>query len=253
MSPSEDPTAPPPPGGPAPRTPEPVSASGWDTGAPALDDPYAAEHRAPGWQPPAPPHEPTAIAALVTGLLALGPAAVALGVAGLVRTRRAGTRGRGMAVAGVALGAFWTLALVGVGVAVAMTVAQQRPLAADVDAPRDAHVQQLVTGSCLAELPADGPVERVRVVPCAQPHAAQVVSTFQFSPAAVWGGQDAADSRVAQGCTLTDEERAAGVTLVTWAPTEAGWRRGDRTGLCLAVPPAPVTGSFTDGTATPAP
>lgn len=135
----------------------------------------------------------------------------------------------------------------------AVTAARSRPLPADVTAPTSAHVVQLVTGSCVAALPADGEVARVDVVPCAQPHAAQVVAQYVFDPAAVWPGQAGADARVARACVLSEDEQAAGVRVVTWAPTEQGWGRGDRTGLCLAVPPSPVTGSFLDGSATPAP
>ncbi|MFS0705261.1 hypothetical protein AB6N23_12125 [Cellulomonas sp. 179-A 9B4 NHS] len=118
-----------------------------------------------------------------------------------------------------------------------------RPLPPDVTEPVDAYAVQLVTGSCLAGLPADGAVDRVRVVPCAQEHAAQVIGEYAFAPDAVWPGQDAAHARVARSCVLTDEEAQAGVEVVTWAPTREGWDDGDRSGLCLAVPPEPVTGS----------
>ncbi|QCB95459.1 hypothetical protein E5225_15035 [Cellulomonas shaoxiangyii] len=135
--------------------------------------------------------------------------------------------------------------LTGAGLLVADRVeaSRSRPLPPDVTAPVDAWAAQVVTGSCLAELPADGAVERVRVVPCADPHTAQVVGQFWFAPDAVWPGQDAAHARVARSCALTDEETAAGVRVVTWAPTEDGWRSGDRDGLCLAVAPEPVSGS----------
>ncbi|UZN03938.1 septum formation family protein [Cellulomonas sp. S1-8] len=129
---------------------------------------------------------------------------------------------------------------------------RSRPLAPDVAQPVEAYAVQLVTGSCLEALPADGEVGRVGVVPCADPHAAQVVAQYAFDAAAAWPGQDGAHQRVTRACVLSDEEVAAGVRLVTWAPSEAGWSRGDRTGLCLAVPTGPVTGSFVDGTATPA-
>lgn len=134
----------------------------------------------------------------------------------------------------------------------AVTTARSRPLPADVTAPTQAYAVQLVTGSCLAALPDDGEVDRVDVVPCADRHVAQVVAQYAFDAAAVWPGQDGAHARVARACVLSEEEVAGGVRLVTWAPTESGWAGGDRTGLCVAVPPEPVTGSFVDGTATAA-
>ncbi len=125
------------------------------------------------------------------------------------------------------------------------------PIGPDVGAPRNVAAVQLVTGNCVAELPDDGNVTTVRVVPCSDEHIAQVYSQYAFMADAVWPGQAAAHSRVAGACQLTAELEAAGVTAVTWAPTPSSWQRGDRTGLCLAVLPAPATDSlFAPGTLT---
>ena len=184
-------------------------------------------------------------------MLGLGPAALVLAVVALRRIASRQTRGRGLAIAGAVLGVLGTVALVvGVTVVVLTTLAT-RPLPADVPAARDARAQQLVTGNCLASLPADGRVGSVRVVPCADPHEAQVVTEFSFASNAVWPGQQAADARVARACVLDEDEIAAGVRTVTWSPTERSWADGDRVGLCLAVVDGGgVTGSFLDGTAT---
>lgn len=189
------------------------------------------------------------MASLVAGVLMTGPVALALGVVGLRRTRAHGSRGARLAVAGIALGVVGTLAIVAVVVGVRLTAAAQRPLTLDVDAPREAHAVQLVTGHCLDPLPPSGSVDEVTVVPCGQPHAAQVVTEYRFDKAATWPGQQAADRRVASACALTPAEVEAGVRAVTWAPTEESWGRGDRTGLCVAtVEGGGLTGSFLDGT-----
>ena len=188
---------------------------------------------------------------LVTGLLGLGPVALVLGVVALRRIGRRRTRGRGLAVAGAVLGILETVALIVVGTVLVLTALATRPLPADVPAARDAHAQQLVTGNCLATVPDDGPVDSVRVVPCADPHEAQVVTEYTFAADAVWPGQQAADARVARACVLDDAEVTGGVRTVTWSPTERSWADGDRLGLCLAVVDGgKVTGSFLDGTAT---
>ncbi len=155
-----------------------------------------------------------------------------------------------MAIAGVVLGGLGTLALVATLVVGVLTALASRPLPSDVTSARDARAQQLVTGNCLADLPADGHVDRVRVVPCADPHGAQVVTVYEFSADALWPGQRVADNRVARSCVLGQDELDAGVTAATWAPTQASWARGDRSGLCLAVVAGGgVTGSFLDGSA----
>jgi len=188
---------------------------------------------------------------LVTGLLGLGPVALVLAVVALRRIATRHTRGRGLAIAGAVVGVLGTVALAVGLTTVVLTAAATRPLPADVAAARDARTQQLVTGNCLADLPPDGPVRSVRVVPCADPHEAQVVTEFSFAANAVWPGQQAADARVARACVLDDAEVAAGVRTVTWSPTEQSWGDGDRVGLCLAVVDGGgVTGSFLDGTAT---
>lgn len=189
------------------------------------------------------------MASVVTGALALGPVAGVLGFLALRRIRARGTRGRGLARTGLVLGVIGTVAAVGVLVGATLTASNQRSLPADVAAPRQAHARQLVTGSCIDPLSTAAEVDTVRVVPCSDPHAAQVVTEYAFDDAAIWPGQAAADARVAESCDLTPAERAAGVRAVTWAPTEDSWGRGDRLGVCLATTDAgQLVGSFLDGT-----
>ena len=191
-----------------------------------------------------------AVWSLVAGILLVGPVAVVLAVLALRRIGRRATRGRGLAIGGLVLGAITTVALLAAVVVGVLTWTGTRPLPSDVDSARGAHAQQLVTGNCLASLPADGRVDAVRVVPCAEPHAAQVVTVYEFLQESVWPGQRAADARVARSCVLDQAELDAGVTAVTWAPTEQSWARGDRIGLCLAVVDgAGITGSFLDDSA----
>jgi hypothetical protein len=62
------------------------------------------------------------IAALVTGLLGLNVVAIVLGVLGLRRTKRNGTKGRGMAIAGIVLGGVGLIALIAVVAAIALGI-----------------------------------------------------------------------------------------------------------------------------------
>jgi len=193
--------------------------------------------------------EPLAIVSVVTGALALGPVAGVLGIMALRRTTARGTRGRGLALLGVVLGAVGTLALAGLVVGIVLTARMTHPLPADVTSARSAHARQLVTGNCLGGLPPAGSVDVVHVVPCAAPHAAQVITEYAFDHDALWPGQRAADARVAASCALSQPEKDAGVRAVTWAPTAESWRDGDRLGLCLATTDAGMmTGSILDGT-----
>ncbi len=216
-------------------------------------DPYAYPDEpfyAPGWGPPRTRREPAAVAALTTGILLLGPVPVVLGLLALRRTRVRGTRGRGAALAGLVLGTVSTIGWLTLTVTLLATSAATRPLAADLDAPRDAHATQLVTGSCVATLPSDGAVDHVREVPCDTEHAAQVITDYEFEAGAPWPGDDAVVARVTGACALNDAERDAGLRTVVWTPSERSWAQGDRTGLCLAGPEdGTMTGSLLDGTA----
>ena len=121
-----------------------------------------------------------------------------------------------------------------------------RPLG-DVDAPRSATTRQLAPGHCLDPLPVDGEVVRVTVVPCDEPHEAEVVGVLALR-GDDWLGQDEVDDLVTAYCEMDTAQRKAGFQPVVWSPSEAGWGQGDRRGLCLAwLDGGAATGSFTSG------
>jgi hypothetical protein len=71
---------------------------------------------------PAPTTDGVSIAALVTSLLGMNVVAVVLGVLGLRRTKKNGTQGRGLALAGLIIGAVELVALVVIGIAITVAV-----------------------------------------------------------------------------------------------------------------------------------
>jgi hypothetical protein len=229
---------------------------------------YPQPYYAPGWNL-APPKrtDGISIAALVTGLLGLGPVAIGLGIGGLARTRRNGTGGRGMAWAGIILGVIGTAVAIALGV-LAVTVANAtRPLPATVTAPEEVLVGRLVVGNCVGILAPDGSIQAIRVVPCSTPHQAQVVASGSLPTVSTAGtappSQGSLDNRATQFCSaaldlavnpsapVTAAHRAAGVRIIAWAPSPAGWQIGDHQALCLAFLPAGgLTGSFVDASVT---
>lgn len=233
-----------PPAAPSARPAPPPQPSGdraATEGYPATGGFAPETYYAPGWAPPPPRTEPLAVASVPAGLL-LGPVGIGLGGAALSRVRAYRTRGRGLALTGMVVGAAVTLGWVVGGLAWWQGEQARTPLAGDVDEPATVHARQLVLGSCLEELPPDGEVTRVRVVPCVDEHRAQVVARTDFGADEAWPGQTAADRRVARVCGPESLGGAApeGVERVVWVPTEASWRDGDRTGLCLAASDAPL-------------
>jgi hypothetical protein len=149
----------------------------------------------------------------------------------------------GLTVTLVVLGALLVVALL---VGVVLGIRYQlgvRPLG-DVDAARSATPRQLETGHCLEELPPDGAVGQVRVVPCDQPHEAEVVGTLPLDDP-TWPGDEAVTRSALAYCRMDNAEEAAGFRAVAWAPTQRGWSQGDRRALCLAwLEDGTATGSF---------
>ena len=120
-----------------------------------------------------------------------------------------------------------------------------RPLG-EVTAPTEAGPRQLRPGHCVQTLPADGELSTVAVVPCDQPHEAEVIAlhTFDDGP---WPGPREVARDAAAGCEMDAAQAALGAEPVVWSPTQGSWAQGDRLGTCLAWhPSAPVVGSWTD-------
>lgn len=155
-------------------------------------------------------------------------------------------RGRGRTWLVVVAVGVLVLGLLAWGLTTLLAGMRSRPLG-EVDEPTTAHSRQLDVGHCLETMPEDGDVDRVRLAPCADPHAAEVVGVHTYR-ADEWPGQEAVDDEAAAACEMDTRQREAGFRAVVWTPSEAGWGQGDRRGLCLAwLPDGAASGSFTEG------
>lgn len=117
----------------------------------------------------------------------------------------------------------------------------------EVTGPTSANARQLAVGHCLGELGPDGTVGRVVVVPCAEPHAAEVVGVHEIR-ADEWPGARSVEREAAAACEMDSAQADAGARPVVWTPSEDGWAEGDRSAVCLAwTPDGDLTGSWTAG------
>jgi len=181
---------------------------------------------------PAPDAQPVsklAIVALVTGLVALVPIAVASGVAALIGIRRTGRGGHGMATAGLLLSAAWVIiaaAIVTVGV---VTHGFHKPVTIKY---REAAVFSLHEGDCV-----DSPnALLVSILPCSTPHQAEVFATFAL-PASHWPGTAAIATEASSGCgsrlnSYLNPQLAISLTQSYVYPDQVAWTAGTRTVVC---------------------
>lgn len=152
---------------------------------------------------------------------------------------------RGRRAAVVALVVVVALVLLGGGGYALGYWLRTRPVG-DVTGPVGVTARQVGTGHCIRELPEDGSVAGVTLVPCADPHQAEVVGDLEL-PDGAWSSADV-EARATAWCEMDSAQEEAGFRPVVWTPSQQAWSQGDRTALCLAwLDGGRATGSFTDG------
>jgi hypothetical protein len=144
------------------------------------------------------------------------------------------------------VGGVVALSLVVGGVVGVLFWMRTRPIG-DVTGPVTATSRQVAAGHCVAELPEDGTLGTVPLVPCEDEHEAEVVGVLQLTDDS-WPGERAVTDEVTAWCEMDAEQLAGGFRAVVWAPSKAAWGQGDRGGVCLAwYDGGGVTGSFATG------
>jgi hypothetical protein len=193
-----------------------------DFAEPDLGEPDFAE---PGSEPVS----KLAVLALVTGLVALVPIAVASGVAALVGIRRTGRGGHGMAMAGLFLSAAWVIIAVAIGTVGVVTHGFHKPVTIKY---REAAVFTLHKGDCVNSPSA----QLVSILPCSTPHEAEVFATFAL-PASAWPGTTAIATAASSGCGsrlngYLNPQLAVSLTQSYVYPDQVAWTAGTRTVVC---------------------
>jgi hypothetical protein len=212
------------------------------------------QHGAP-W--PAPPDQRTsglAIASFVLGLLGLflltAVLSVILGIAALAEIRRAGQqRGKGLAIAGIALSGTWTAAAVGLFVLGAVSGGSGGPNNSAAGNPTPAshsasptpsvNVFSLGVGTCF-DNPAGNlfSINSVTAISCTKPHNAQVFAEFSATGTA-FPGTAALDRRADNGCNarisgnLDQSKITRTMSLHFIFPRQLAWDSGQRRISCL--------------------
>jgi Septum formation len=111
-------------------------------------------------------------------------------------------------------------------------------------------VSDLEVGTCLANVPDAASAADLEALPCSEPHSDEIYASGTLSEAAFPGV--AAVEAAARDICLAEFEGFVGIPyddsvldIAYLAPTEDGWRSGDRAVLCTIFDPAEeVSGSL---------
>jgi hypothetical protein len=190
---------------------------------------------------PPPPVSRLAIAAAALGVLVGGAGlSLILGLVAFLRLRTSGKRGRGLAIFGMVMTVVWAAAITVVYVAV-LSKPPLRDENGVVARKGDVKVDKLRIGDCLESWSTSTSLNTVIVVPCTQPHNAEVFHTFALQ------GTDKeypGDGIVREQSTTTcldkaktavkpDDLKNAKVAVIK--PVAVSWKKGLHGVTCLTV------------------
>lgn len=198
--------------------------------APAAAEPAGAEPEDKPAQRP--PFSKVAVAALPAGLLPLVPVGLALGIAGLVTTRRGRRRGRAMAVAGLLTATTWLAVGIALVTVAALTHGFSKPTKIEYDNQLGT-VFSLREGDCINT---GGSATSASVTSCNSPHDAEVFATFAL-PSTTWPGTATVQQEANTGCSsrlagYLNPELAVSLSQDYVYPGQVAWQTGTRMVIC---------------------
>ena len=213
-----------------PQLQQPPYQGGWQ------QTPSGWQQQQPGWYQPQQWSAPgstrktngLAIASLVTGVVALVPIAIGLGVAAIVQIKRRGETGIGLAIGGFIAAGVWTL-LIGAFVIAGLSGAFDYERSGNL-----ADIASTEVGSCLND---DPPL----VTDCAAPHDFEVYYSAAI-PEPSWPGVDDLDSAADDICYdefegyVGESYEDSGYDYTFFAPSRSEWSAGRHTVVCVITP-----------------
>ena len=194
--------------------------------------------------PPAPAKTNVwAILSLVFGVVGIVglPVSLVCGIVGLNKAKQ-GQGGRGLAIGGLALSGAWVL--VAAGVSVFLLVNEDnlfKPERPRVSTDGRSAASYFKTGDCFKALPTTG--ANATVVPCSEPHAAEVVAVLML-PEGDFPGTATVDEYVGRCKQELLDYVPEHVGLLKRFPDEQSWAQGDRSVTCIATVDPPRAGSL---------
>jgi hypothetical protein len=238
----------------------PESAPAGPPGAPAYPpgapDYSQAPPPQPGEQYPPQAIEPKgtdgfAIAGFVLSIVGFILLSVIFCVLALRRIKRSGKGGRGLAIAGLVISAVWVLVWAAIVAALLSLSPSRDEATGEVTESGVVTLQDLEIGDCVESV-SEGRARGVTVLPCADPHQAEVVASFDLT-GSDYPGETEITAQAEAGCTkalpktVTDQADETHQLMFVY-PLAADWKLGGREVLCIIAADGPtMTGSFMQG------
>ena len=184
-----------------------------------------------------------AIASFVLGLLSVAVLSVIFAFIALRKIKRFGLRGRGLAIAGLAMSGFWVVVVI-VAIVAANTGKATRSATTGVITHRG-HMNafSLRVGDCFDNPTGANTVNTVTAIPCDQPHNAQIYAKFRLTGSDLsYPGAAVVGRRARGGCNarIGSVDKAittSAMTVRILLPDETSWAAGQRTVSCMIVNP----------------
>lgn len=167
------------------------------------------------------------VLALIGGILF----GLVFGIVGIVRTQGGQRRGRGLAVAAIIISMLWA-ALIAVVIVIVIATSAERSGTGDVTRPGSESFEDVREGDCVSDVE-QGVAFSLEVVPCDQPHKAEVYAIFDL-PDTPYPGASTVTSLAESGCnSRLPTSLSDGLDVYYYYPQESNWDAGDRAVLCL--------------------
>jgi len=196
-----------------------------------------------------------AIASFVLGLLSVVVLSAIFAFIALRKIKRLRQRGRGLAVAGLALSGFWVVVLVAAIVAANVGKATRSATTGVITHRGHMNAFSLRVGDCFDNPTGAHTVNTVTAIPCDQPHNAQIYAKFKLAGSDLsYPGAAVVAQRARSGCNArigsVDKAITTGaMTMRILLPEETSWTAGHRTVSCMVVnPTATLTTSLLNST-----
>lgn len=179
-----------------------------------------------------------AILSLVFGIVGAILISVILGIVALSKISHNGQKGKGLAIAGLAVSGVWAVGLVA-GVIIFGDGEPDRDASGQVTTTQNTRADKLRVGDCVSEINEAAEVRDLELVPCDQPNGGKVFAVFDL-PAGKWPGLTAVQTAAEKGCVdrwqATGEQLDDASDIIYLHPIENGWSLGDRGTTCLVTP-----------------